>query len=159
MNIVDLLTAERVVCIGSADNKRRLLELLGRLLAVDQTGLTGLTARQIANSLSKRERLGSTGLGNGIALPHGRLGQGPRVTGAFIRLKQGVEFDALDRQPVDLVFGLLVPEQFTDEHLKILAYLAEMFSDHAFCGQLRQADTDQDLFERLSQWRLPVLLI
>ena len=155
MNIVDLLTTERVICIGSADNKGRLLELLGRRLAVGQAVLT---ARQIADSLSKRERLGSTGLGNGIALPHGRLGQGPRVTGAFIRLKQGVEFDAFDDQPVDLVFGLLVPEQFTDEHLKILAYLAEMFSDHAFCRQLRQADTDQDLFERLSQWRPPVLI-
>jgi PTS system nitrogen regulatory IIA component len=143
-----------VVCIGSTLNKGRLLELLGGLLA---SGQAALTARQITDSLSKRERLGSTGLGRGIALPHGRLGQGSRVTGAFIRLKQGVDFDAFDRQPVDLVFGLLVPEQFTDEHLKILAYLAEMFSDQAFCQQLRQADTDQALLERLSQWQPPVL--
>ena len=156
MEIVDLLTSSRVVCIDGAANKARLLQLLGGLLAIGQPAVT---AQEIAKSLSEREHKISTGLGHGIALPHGRLGQGPRVTGAFIRLKQGVEFDALDRQPVDLVFGLLVPEQFTDEHLKILAYLAEMFSDHAFCGQLRQADTDQDLFERLSQWRPPVLLI
>jgi len=156
MNIVDLLTAERVVCIGSADNKGRLLELLGGLLAI---GRAPLTASQITDNLSRRERLGSTGLGHGIALPHGgRLGQGSRVTGAFIRLKQGVDFDALDSQPVDLVFGLLVPEQVTEErYLKILAYLAEMFSDHAFCQQLRQADTDQALFERLSQWQPAVL--
>lgn len=154
MNIVDLLTAERVVCIGSTVNKGRLLELLGRLLA---TGQTDLTASQITDSLSKRERLGSTGLGRGIALPHGRLGQGSRVIGAFIRLKQGIDFDAFDQQPVDLVFGLLVPEQFTDEHLKILAYLAEIFSDQVFCQQLRQADTDQALLERLSQWQPPIL--
>ena len=154
MNIVDLLTAERVVCIGSTVNKGRLLELLGRLLA---TGQTDITASQITDSLSKRERLGSTGLGRGIALPHGRLGQGSQVIGAFIRLKQGINVDAFDRQPVDLVFGLLVPEQFTDEHLKILAYLAEIFSDQVFCQQLRQADTDQSLLERLSQWQPPIL--
>ena len=64
-----------------------------------------------------------------------------------------MDFDALDRQPVDLVFGLLVPDHYTDEHLKILAYLAEMFSDRTFCQHLRETDSDQLLFERLMDWK------
>jgi len=91
-----------------------------------------LVARPIFDSLIGRERLGSTGLGHGVALPHGRFNQSQRAVGAFVKLKKGVDFDAIDRQPVDLVFGLLVPDHYTDEHLKILAYLAEMFSDRAF---------------------------
>ena len=198
MNIVDLLTPRRVVCIGSADNKEHLLELLGSLLVTDQSAVTDreqqfpvilekfltkinthfkmllkgnkkiphiiryLTpnreslAREITKSLSERERVISTGIGHGVALPHVRLGQGTQSVGAFIRLKQGVDFDALDSQPVDLVFGLLVPKQFTNKHLEILALLAEMFSDEVFCQQLRLADTAQALFERLTQWQ-PVL--
>ena len=150
MNIVDLLTPRRVVCVGSADNKEHLLELLGSLLAIDQSALT---AQEITASLSKRELLGSTGLEHGIALPHGRLDKGTQIIGAFIRLKHGVDFNALDSQPVDLVFGLLVPEQFANEYFVILAHLAEMFSDEAFCQRLRLADTDQTLFERLIQWQ------
>ena len=151
MNIVDLLTPRRVVCIDGAANKARLLQLLGSLLATDQSAVT---AREITVSLRKRERTISTGMGHGIALPHVRLGQATQIVGAFIRLKRGVNFNALDKQPVDLVFGLLVPEQFVNEHLVILAYLAEMFSDRDFCRQLRQTDTDQALFERLAQWPL-----
>jgi PTS system nitrogen regulatory IIA component len=150
MNIADLLTARRVICNRSVTDKKRVLELLGELIADNQSEFT---VRQVCDSLSEREQLGSTGLGRGVALPHGRLGHGRQAIGAFVKLKQGVNFDAIDRQPVDLVFGLLVPEHFTDEHLKILAYLADMFSDQAFCEQLRGADSDRALFERLLQWK------
>jgi PTS system nitrogen regulatory IIA component len=150
MNITDLITAERVVCNGNVTSKKRALELLGELIA---NGQSDLSAREIFDSLIGRERLGSTGLGHGVALPHGRLSQSRRAIGAFVKLKQGVNFDAIDQQPVDLVFALLVPEHFTDEHLKILAYLAEMFSDKNFCEQLRVADSDQALFERLTHWK------
>ncbi len=149
MNITDLLTAERVVCNSEVPSKKRVLELLGALIAKDQTDFT---VREIFDSLIGRERLGSTGLGHGVALPHGRLSQSKQAVGAFVKLTQGVDFDAIDQQPVDMVFALLVPEHFTDEHLKILAYLAEMFSDQDFCEQLRVADSDQALFERLSHW-------
>ena len=154
MKITDLLTARRVVCNGGVTSKKRVLELLSELITADQPEFT---ARQVFASLSEREQLGSTGLGRGVALPHGRLGHGRQAIGAFLKLKRGVDFDATDRQQVDLVFGLLVPEHFTDEHLKILAYLAEMFSDQAFCAQLRAADSDQALFERLLQWKPAVL--
>ncbi len=149
MNITDLITPERVICDTDATSKKRTLELLGELIAGAQPELS---ARDIFDSLIGRERLGSTGLGHGVALPHGRHNQSETAIGAFIKLKKGVDFDAMDRKPVDLVFGLLVPEHFTDQHLKYLAYLAEMFSDRAFCEELLAARTDRELYDRLSHW-------
>ncbi|MCU0809166.1 MAG: PTS sugar transporter subunit IIA [Candidatus Contendobacter sp.] len=150
MDITDLITRERIVCDSEVASKKRVIEVLSELLA---TGQPDLTARPIFDSLIGRERLGSTGLGYGVALPHGRFSQSQHAIGAFVKLGKGVDFDAIDRQPVDLVFGLLVPDHYTDEHLKILAYLAEMFSDRAFCQQLRETDSDQLLFERLRDWK------
>lgn len=150
MDITDLITRGRIVCDSEVASKKRVIEVLSELLA---TGQPDLTARPIFDSLVGRERLGSTGLGHGVTLPHGRFSQSQHAIGAFVKLRKGVDFDALDRQPVDLVFGLLVPDHYTDEHLKILAYLAEMFSDRAFCQQLRETDSDLLLFERLMDWK------
>ena len=150
MDIIDLITPGRIVCNCPVASKKRVIEVLSELLA---TGQADLNARPIFDSLIGRERLGSTGLGHGVALPHGRFSQTQIAIGAFIKLEKGVDFDAIDRQPVDLVFGLLVPDHYTDEHLKILARLAEMFSDPAFCRQLRDADSDPTLFERLRDWQ------
>jgi len=149
MDITGLITLDRIVCDSEMTSKKRVIEVLSELLATEQSDLT---ARLIFDSLIGRERLGSTGLGHGVALPHGRFNQSEHAIGAFLKLKKGVDFDAADQKPVDLVFGLLVPEHYTDEHLKILAYLAEMFSDRAFCQQLREADSDQVLFELLMRW-------
>lgn len=149
MDMTGLITHDRIVCDSEVASKKRVIEVLSELLA---TGQSDLTARPIFDSLIGRERLGSTGLGHGVALPHGRFSQSQHAVGAFVKLRKGVDFDAADRQPVDLVFGLLVPDHYTDEHLKILAYLAEMFSDQTFCQQLREADSDQVLFERLIRW-------
>lgn len=150
MNITDLITAERVVCDRDITSKKRVLELLGELIAFEQPSFTG---RDVFDSLIGRERLGSTGLGHGVALPHGRLSHSRQAIGAFIKLNQGIDFDAIDKKPVDLIFGLLVPEHFTDEHLKILAYLADMFSDQSFCEGLRVAESDHNLFEQLKSWK------
>jgi PTS system nitrogen regulatory IIA component len=150
MIITDLITRERIVCDSEVTSKKRVIEVLSERLA---TGQVDLSARPIFDSLIGRERLGSTGLGHGVALPHGRFSQSQQAIGAFVKLRKGVDFDAIDRQPVDLVFGLLVPDHYTDEHLKILAYLAEMFSDRPFCQQLRDTDSDQALYERLKDWQ------
>lgn len=150
MDITDLITRERIVCNSEVTSKKRVIEVLSELLV---KGQADLTARPVFDSLIGRERLGSTGLGYGVALPHGRFSQSHQAIGAFVKLRQGVDFDAIDRQPVDLAFGLLVPDHYTDEHLKILAYLAEMFSDRVFCQRLRDADSDLTLFERLRDWR------
>ena len=157
MNLTDLLTPARVVCDAPLASKKRTLEKLGELIAAadgdDGADGPALDAREIFDSLISRERLGSTGLGHGVALPHGRLAGSERALGAFIKLADGVDFDAVDQQPVSLVFALLVPEHFTDEHLKILAYLAEMFSDGTFCQQLLEADSDAGLYALLSGWQ------
>ena len=150
MDIIDLIAPGRIVCNSPVASKKRVIEVLSELLA---TGQADLNPRPIFDSLIGRERLGSTGLGHGVALPHGRFSQTQTAIGAFIKLEKGVDFDAIDRQPVDLVFGLLVPDHYTDEHLKILQLLAEMFSDQTLCQRLRAADSDPALFAQLRDWR------
>lgn len=148
MHITELLDPARIACQQSSGSKKRSLEILSRLLA---DALPELTEGEIFDSLINRERLGSTGLGKGVALPHGRMQGLSHPTGALLTLQEGVDFDAADQIPVDLMFALLVPEQSTDEHLQILARLAELFSDAEFCLQLRASpdgETAYRLFEQ-----------
>lgn len=151
MIITDLITCERVICDSEVVSKKRVIEILSERLA---TGQEGLAPRAVFDSLIGRERLGSTALGHGVALPHGRFNGADYAIGAFAKLRKGVDFDATDRTPVDLIFGLLVPDHYTDEHLKILAHLAEMFSDKDFCQQLRSATSETELYERLTAKQL-----
>ncbi len=97
----------------------------------------------ILDALVSRERLGSTALGQGIAVPHGRLTELERPVAAMITLANGIEFDAPDEEPVDIIFALLVPEDSTDEHLRILSAMAEKFSDESITSTLRQCDHDE----------------
>lgn len=150
MHIADLLTAERVACGDPSASKKRVLEQLSALIA---GGQTALNPTDVFDSLIARERLGSTGLGHGVAIPHGRVKNGTLTLGAFIKLQQPIDFDAVDGEPVDLLFGLLVPEQSTQEHLQLLAQLAEMFSDAAFVTRLRAATSAAELYSLLSQWK------
>ncbi|RLJ16957.1 PTS IIA-like nitrogen-regulatory protein PtsN [bacterium endosymbiont of Escarpia laminata] len=138
------IVVERIGCQIEAGSKKRVLEELGRRLARE---IPALTQDRVFDSLLQRERLGSTGLGRGIALPHARMPQVTNAIGAFIQLQQGVDFDAVDGQPVDLAFAMLVPEEATDVHLQLLAKLAAMFSDAGFCDKLRQTGTAEDVFE------------
>ncbi len=149
MQLSDLLRPECTTCTLEAGSKKRLLERASELLAEQ---LSGLAQGAIFDSLIGRERLGSTGLDHGVALPHGRIAGAERAVGAFIRLEEGVDFDAIDGKPVDLVFVLLVPEHFTNEHLQILSLLAEMFGDEAFCKRLRAAPDDAGLYRLLAEW-------
>lgn len=147
MQLHDLITPSRVVADAHATSKKRLLEQLASLLD-DGTGEA--TERGIFEALCRREKLGSTGLGRGVAIPHGRSAAVDRPAGAFMRLAEPIEFDAVDGQRVDLVFALVVPEHFTDQHLMFLAALAELFSDPARVAALRQARTAQALYELLT---------
>ena len=150
MDINQLIAPDRVVCLTDISSKKRVLESLSQLLG---QGAIGLDPADIFNRLIERERLGSTGLGHGVALPHARIGDNEATIGAFIKLDQGVNFDSPDNEPADLLFALLVPEQHTNEHLQILASLAGMFSDNNFCGDLRHCSSDEELFEHLSGWQ------
>lgn len=142
------LLEERIGCNVEAASKKRVLEQLGQRLA---GSVPELTQDLVFDALLERERLGSTGLGKGIALPHARMAQVDRATGAFIKLPEGVDFDAIDGEAVDLAFAMLVPEEATDEHLQLLSTLARMFSDANFCAELRKAESDHDIFLLIRQ--------
>ena len=133
----DILQPNRISLANEAASKKRVLEEAAALLAND---LEELTTEQVFERLLERERLGSTGLAGGVALPHARVLGVSDARGAFIRLNNAVEFDATDGQPVDLVFALLVPETATEEHLQLLADLAKLFSEAGFCERLRHID-------------------
>lgn len=148
MQIAEILNPERIAVSNGITSKKGVLEELARLIALDTPDLT---QTEVFDSLCARERLGSTGLGHGVAIPHGRLKGGKHTLGAFIQLNDGVDYDAVDQQPVDLLFALLVPEESTDEHLQILARLAEMFSDTDLVNKLRYARSSERLYELLRQ--------
>ena len=147
MHISEILTSDRILCNVDLSSKKAVLETLSELIAGTGSGLTG---QEVFNSLLSRERLGGTGLGNGIALPHGRLKNGLSTIAAFIKLKQGVDYDAVDHQPVDLIFALLVPEQSTEEHLQVLAQLAEMFNKPEFLARLRREESNEAIYSLLT---------
>jgi PTS system nitrogen regulatory IIA component len=147
MLISDLLSPERIRCDVQSSSKKQLLELISEDLARHSEAFT---KREMFESLCARERLGSTGLGNGVAIPHGRIKGSTHVEASFIRLKKPLAFDAIDGQPVDLLFCIAVPEDCGEDHLKLLAQVAEMFSDAAFLEELRKAEDAGTLLQLLS---------
>jgi len=134
MNISDILTPERTFADLKCASKKRTLESISHWLGDQMSEFDG---KELFNALINREKLGSTGFGDGIAIPHCRLDSCTQVTGALIRLAKAVDFDAIDAQPVDLLFVLLVPLEATDEHLQILATLAGSFGN-AYARPLMQ---------------------
>jgi len=149
MQISALLSPSRVACHQDSSSKKRSLELLSQLLS---SSLPAYSEGELFDSLISRERLGSTGLGHGVALPHGRISGLEAPIAAFMSLPTGVDYDAIDSQPVDLLFALLVPAESTDEHLQILARLAAMFSDADLCGELRACASSEQCLELIHHW-------
>ena len=152
MQLSEVINVNRIRNDVNVLSKKRALEELSNLITQDQTQLN---ASNIFDSLISRERLGSTGVGYGIAIPHGRIKNCEHITGALIKLDQGVDFDAMDNQPVDILFALIVPEESTDEHLQVLALLASMFNDEDFRQKLRQSNTEEETYQLLTQWQKP----
>ncbi|MGI9228539.1 MAG: PTS IIA-like nitrogen regulatory protein PtsN [Gammaproteobacteria bacterium] len=147
MQISDILDPSRILCGVDKTSKKAALESIAGLLA---SGSDSLSQGQVFDCLLNRERLGSTGLGKGIGLPHGRMKNGNNTIAAFVRLQSGIDYNAADKQPVDLLFALLVPEESTDEHLQILSQIAEKFSSTDLQEKLRSEDDVQALFELLT---------
>ncbi len=147
-HIADLLPESNIALDVEATSKKRLFEQIGQLFE-DHAHI----ARSVVfDSLFARERLGSTGLGQGIAIPHGRIKGLPRALGAFIRPLQPIPFDAPDGKPVDQVFVLLVPDHATEEHLELLSELAQMFSEKTFRDQVATASDASDIHRVFSTW-------
>lgn len=136
MKLAEILSSSRVTVGQTVTSKKRALEEVARLLAL---GAPSVSQADILASLASREKLGSTGLGHGVAIPHGRMSGVTSSVGAFLRLKHPVEYEAHDGRSVDLIFGLVVPQNATSEHLKHLAAIAEKFSDDDFCASVRNA--------------------
>jgi len=148
MNFSELISINRIATNVECASKKRTLEILSQLICDD---CDNINQNDVFDSLIARERLGSTALGKGIAIPHGRLKSGGGETrAAFVQLKEGIDFDAPDGAPVDLLCALSIPEECSDEHLQVLAYLSEKFSNDSVRGKLRNAQDPQEILDVLN---------
>jgi PTS system nitrogen regulatory IIA component len=146
MEIADLLIPRGIIAQLRVGNKKQALQEIGRRGAA----MTGIAERRIYDALADRERLGSTGIGRGIAIPHGKLAELTRLHGLFARLERPIPFEAIDDQPVDLMFVLLAPAGSGAEHLRALALVSRLLRDAAMCQKLRGTDNADALYALLT---------
>ncbi len=147
MDLRDLITPEAVIPSLKVKNKKQALQELAQKAAA----LTGLDGRLIFDTLLQRERLGSTGVGRGIAIPHGRLPGLKNIVSVFARLDEPIDFEALDEEPVDLIFLLLAPEQSGGDHLKALARISRLLREPASIEKLRASENRAALYSVLTE--------
>jgi nitrogen PTS system EIIA component len=147
MDLRDLITPEAVIPSLKVKNKKQALQELAQKAAA----LTGLDGRLIFDTLLQRERLGSTGVGRGIAIPHGRLPGLKSIVSVFARLDEPIDFEALDEEPVDLIFLLLAPEQAGGDHLKALARISRLLREPASIEKLRASENRAALYSVLTE--------
>lgn len=147
MEISDLIDTSSVVANLKATSKKQALQELAKKAAE----VTGLHERAIFDVLMEREKLGTTGVGNGIAIPHGKLPQLDGLHGLFARLETPIDFQSIDEQPVDLIFLLLAPESAGADHLKALAQVSRLLRDGTVCEKLRGTDEAEALYALLTE--------
>jgi PTS system nitrogen regulatory IIA component len=147
MDLSDLLAVQGVLPHLKANSKKQALQEIAATAAAQ----IGRPEREIFDTLLQRERLGSTGVGHGVAIPHGRLAGLSRLTGVFARLDRPIDFDSLDDQPVDLIFLLLAPESAGADHLKALARIARVLRDPAIAAKLRVTTDAASIYATLTQ--------
>jgi nitrogen PTS system EIIA component len=147
MEINDLITTQSVVANLHATSKKQAIQDLAKKAA----DITGLHERAIFDVLMERERLGTTGVGNGIAIPHGKLANLDKLHGLFARLEKPIDFQSIDEQPVDLIFLLLAPESAGADHLKALARVSRLLRDNTVCEKLRGTDQAEALYALLTE--------
>ncbi|MEQ8246586.1 MAG: PTS IIA-like nitrogen regulatory protein PtsN [Alphaproteobacteria bacterium] len=147
MDISDLLSADAVVSNLKVTGKKQALQEVAAVAA----RITGRDERAIFDILLERERLGTTGVGHGIAIPHGKLEGLDRLYGVFARLEKPIDFDAIDDEPVDLVFVLLAPETAGADHLKALARISRLLRDRPLCEKIRGSDSHDAVYAILTE--------
>ena len=147
MDLSDLVTPEAILPSLKANSKKQVMQAIAEKAAA----LTGVDEHDIFETLVKREKLGSTGVGGGIAIPHGKLARLDRIFGLFARLPKPIDFEALDETPVDLIFLLLAPENAGADHLKALARIARLFREPGVVGKLRGSSDPSALFAVLTE--------
>ena len=150
MQVTDLLSPERIRLDAHAGSKKKLLEIISTLLT---DGEDSDETRMVFESLCARERLGSTAMGHGVAIPHGRLTNATSARAAFVKLHKPIQFEANNSDPVDMLFALAVPQDCTKDHLQLISQIAEMFEDETLRQQLRNADSSKHLQSLLANWK------
>ncbi|ABI60522.1 MULTISPECIES: PTS IIA-like nitrogen regulatory protein PtsN [Nitrosomonas] len=149
MNLITQLLPESNIIIDlDVTSKKRVFEQVGLLFE----NTLHIARSQVFDSLFAREKLGSTGLGQGVAIPHGRIKGLREAAAALVRMKEAIPFDAPDGQPVSIICILLVPEKATDQHLMILSELAQMFSNKSFREKLRHGRSAKEIHQLISEW-------
>ncbi|PJC85893.1 PTS IIA-like nitrogen-regulatory protein PtsN [Vibrio sp. HA2012] len=143
MQISEVLSLDCTKSAVQCTSKKRALEMISQI-AADHTGQN---ATELFESMLNREKMGSTGIGNGIAIPHARMTSTDEAVAVLLQCKDPIEFDAIDNRPVDLLFALLVPDAQCKEHLKTLSSMAERMNDKKILKLLRHAESDQELFD------------
>ena len=143
MQLEEILSPERCHCRIEGVSKKRILTKISEIVSEN---IESLEVGEVFDALMAREQLGTTGLGNGIAIPHCRLAPCENIIGALITLDVAVNFDSLDNKPVDILFVLLVPREENDEHVRTLAELATLFNDEDFCYTIRHTNDREDLY-------------
>ena len=151
MDLSKLLIPSAVRVLGQLTSKKRLFQELGEVAG----SAYGLSAAIAVDGLQERESLGPTGVGNGIALPHARLENLDKITGIFIRLERPLDYESVDRQPVDLIFGLFAPKDSGVDHLKALALVSRTMRDAGICAKLRANTDPAKLYAILTEARAP----
>ncbi|SNC59058.1 PTS IIA-like nitrogen regulatory protein PtsN [Sodalis endosymbiont of Henestaris halophilus] len=148
MQIYSVLNIECTRSDVHCQSKKRALEIISELAAKP----LNLSPHVVFDAMLTRELIGSTGIGNGIAIPHGTLSENTlRAVGVFIRLEQPIAFDAIDNQPVDLLFSLLVPAEQCKVHLHTLSLVAKRLADKTVCNRLRAAQSDEELYQLIAE--------
>ena len=143
MQLEEILSLERCHCRIEGVSKKRILTKISEIVSEN---IESLEVGEVFDALMAREQLGTTGLGNGIAIPHCRLAPCENIIGALITLDEAINFDSLDNKPVDILFVLLVPREENDEHVRTLAELATLFNDEDFCYTIRHTNDREDLY-------------
>lgn len=144
MKLQDILTLDCTLCAVKGTSKKKLLEIISTT-AADK--IENLDTHQLFESLMAREKVGSTGIGNGIAIPHGRLSNTSQVIAVLLTSEQAVEFDAIDNRNVDIIIALFVPEESCQQHLDTLQSIAQIFSDKKTAKKVRKCTSSQEIFD------------
>lgn len=153
MTLQDILTLDCTKCAVPVHSKKRLLEQICQIAANELTAneLGNTNPTDLLDSLLNREKMGSTGIGNGIAIPHGKLSNTDKAVAVFLTTQQAIDFDAIDNKPVDIFICLFVPQNSTQEHLETLQSIAKLFSDRKKAKQVRKCTNQQEMFNLIQQ--------
>ena len=143
MQLEDILTPERCYCDVEGVSKKRLIKTISEKI---EQNVGYLDANRIFDALMAREQLGSTGLGKGIAIPHCKVAECKEILGCIVTLSKPIDFDAIDSNPVDLLFVLIVPDEESDAHVQALSQVAQLFNDENFCHILRNTHDSDDIY-------------